>query len=92
MCARDGKSGKRRLVLQGLHPPGKLAAIEDGEMMRFGMVDSGMVEVRIGSHWHQELRMTCWVDNIGLVHFPFDLEEDAQGFMWNISRSDVRFA
>ena len=88
----DRKSGKRRLILKRLHPHGKLAAIKDREMMVFGVVDSGMVEVRISSYWHQKLRMTCWMDYVGLVHFSLDLEKYAQGFMRNVSTSDIRFA
>ena len=92
MGAWDRKSGKRRFTLKGLHPSGKIAAIKNREVMIFGMVDSGMAEVRIGSYWHQELGMTCRMDYVGLVHFSFDLEKQAQGFMRDISRSDIRFA
>lgn len=90
--AWDRKSGKRRLILKALHPRGEVTAIEDREMMIFGMVDSGMVEVRIGSYWHQELGMTCRMDYVGLVHFSFNLEEYAQGLIRDISRSDICFA
>lgn len=85
-------SGKRRLILKSLHPSGKVAAIEDCEMMMFGMVNSGMGEVRIGRYWHQELGMTRRMDYVGLVHFTFNLEENAQCFMGSIGRSDIRFA
>ena len=73
----DRKSRKRRLIFKSLHPSGKVAAIEDREMMIFGMIDSGMVEVRIVSYWHQELRMTCRMDYVGLVHFSLYLEKYA---------------
>ena len=89
--AWDGKSRKRRGVTKALHPRGKITAKEDRKMMMFGMVDSSMAEVRIGSDWHQELGMTCWVNYVGLIHFSFNLEEDAKGFMRNISRSNVHF-
>ena len=89
--AWDGKSGKRRGIIKVLHPRGKITSKKDGEMMMLGMVDSGVAEVRVGSDWHQELGMTCWVDYVGLIHFSFNLEEYAKGFMRNISRSNIRF-
>lgn len=55
MSAWDRKSRKRRVILKGLHPGGKVAAKEDRKMMIFWMVDSGMVEMRVVGYWHQEL-------------------------------------
>ena len=42
------------------------------------MVDGGMVEVGIAGYRHQELRMTGRMYDVGLVHFPFNLEKDTQ--------------
>ena len=89
--AWNGKSGKRRGISEALHPRGKVTSKEDREMMMFGMVDSCMAEVWIGGDGHQELGMTCWVDYVGLIHFSFNLEEYAKGFMGNISRSNIHF-